>query len=338
MEGLRYIALNWSSKQCRMSKLRKVLPVRRSKKGPRPGVRGSGPMGATCGDQDQWVFVENLVLSEEDQREIVATVVQIATAVLFSTHVYSFGGKYYQQRDGGPIGLRGTCAIARLVMVLWDQRWGGTMRTLRVETELNCRYMDDGRSFLHPIKHGWRYSEGKLRFCKQWEWEDKDLSGTEVTRRVLAGTMGEVLPFLRFTTEVPEDFEGGWLPTLDTQIMVTEDNIVRYKYYQKPTTSQVTVQRRSAMAEVPKNQVLSNDFRRRLMNTEEGCSTMVLGTITDCHCCTILYSRVLIWRQVLPAEGWGPHRTTRDLCYCSSGDGTMGPEMGRYHEDPEGGD
>ena len=37
MEAVRYIALNWSENQCRGSKLRRVLPWRRSRSGTRPG-------------------------------------------------------------------------------------------------------------------------------------------------------------------------------------------------------------------------------------------------------------------------------------------------------------
>ena len=38
----------------------------------------------------------------------------------------------------------------------------------------------------------------------------------------------------------------------------------------KPTTSKVTVQERSAMEEVVKAKILSNDLTRRLFNTMEG--------------------------------------------------------------------
>jgi len=31
-------------------------------------------------------------------------------------HYYTFGGKTFHQTRGGPIGLRGTCAVARVAM------------------------------------------------------------------------------------------------------------------------------------------------------------------------------------------------------------------------------
>ena len=40
-----------------------------------------------------------------------------------STHVYTFGGKFYLQKDGGPIGLTSTACLAALVMKLLDMAW-----------------------------------------------------------------------------------------------------------------------------------------------------------------------------------------------------------------------
>ena len=39
--------------------------------------------------------------------------------------------------------------------------------------------------------------------------------------------------YLKFTGETGEDFEGGWLPTLDTNLKVTKENKVLFKMYEK---------------------------------------------------------------------------------------------------------
>ena len=115
MEAVRYIALNWTEAQCRTSKLRRVLPWRRKSHGSRPGVRGAGPKGPDIGDTDQWVF-PRVVLSDQDKLEILGAVLSIATTALFTHHFYSFGGATFKQLKGGPIGLRGTCAVPRLLI------------------------------------------------------------------------------------------------------------------------------------------------------------------------------------------------------------------------------
>ena len=67
------------------------------------------------------------------------------TETMFKTHVYTLRGEYYRQASGGPICLRSTCAVARLVMKVWDEWWLERMRTLRTGIEESSRYMDDGR-------------------------------------------------------------------------------------------------------------------------------------------------------------------------------------------------
>ena len=92
LECARYVALNWDEVTCRKSKLRRILPTRRSKQGTKPGVRGKGPMGKVRGDCEQWKFPP-VTLEEWEKKEMVATVVEIATITMFNQHYYDFAGK-----------------------------------------------------------------------------------------------------------------------------------------------------------------------------------------------------------------------------------------------------
>ena len=203
LEGTRLIVLNRSAKYCREHNLSRVLPVRRRRTGVRPGVTGKGPLGPDRGDQEQWCW-PRVKLSEEEKRMVVAEVVKIIAEVMFSNHLYTFGGKTYRQKKGGPIGLRGTCALARLVMCSWDRLWEDLMKKNRIRIEDYMRYMDDGRSFLHPLKSGWRWVEGGLRYRETWRTEDKSRTGQEITEDVLRSSMQDIYPSLTFTTEVGE--------------------------------------------------------------------------------------------------------------------------------------
>ena len=48
------------------------------------------------------------------------------------------------------------CAVARVVMQLFDKKWKLTLEDLGVKLCLMARYMDDVRVFLPPIRLGWR--------------------------------------------------------------------------------------------------------------------------------------------------------------------------------------
>ena len=266
MEAVRYIALNWPESKCRSSSLRKVLPWRRKNHGTRPGVRGVGPKGPLVGDTEQWVF-PRVILTPEMKLEIIGTVLSIAITALFHQHYYSFGGRMFRQTKGGPIGLRGTCALARMIMQIFDGKWEGRLRELCLKIWLYSRYMDDGRAAMPPIKPGWRWIGSSLKYCVKWEQEDQELSDIEITRRVILGTLNGVEEFLSFTIETEEDYPDRWLPTLDTKLRVDGSNQILYDFYEKPTSSNMTVQRRTAMGEDSKMQVLSNDLIRRLMNS-----------------------------------------------------------------------
>ena len=56
-------------------------------------------------------------LTDHEKRMIVATIVKM------NTQIYTWNGETFIQTAGGPIGLRSTCAVARVVMNEWDAKW-----------------------------------------------------------------------------------------------------------------------------------------------------------------------------------------------------------------------
>ena len=97
--------------------------------------------------------------------------VSLATRAMFRNHFYKFGGVMYHQSKGGPIGLRGTCAVARLVMQMFDDKWGKILDSLGLTRWLSFRYVDDSRTLLPPIKAGWRWEDGRLAYTRRWDWK-----------------------------------------------------------------------------------------------------------------------------------------------------------------------
>ena len=71
------------------------------------------------------------------------------------------------------------------------------------------------------------------------------------------------------------------MPTLDTSLRVNEKNIVEYRYYEKPTTTNTTIKLSSTMSENPKVQCLSNNLVRRLLNTQEQLPNNLRAEVED---------------------------------------------------------
>ena len=270
MEGCKYIAMNSTAQECRTLPLRRILPRRRHHNGTRPGVTGVDPRGPEAGNQDQWKFPPGVKLTEKEKRMIVATVMKIAVMVLFRTHVYEFGGKFFLQKKGGPIGLRSTCAIARIVMLWWDERFLALVAANNLTLEEQARYMDDIRVWLYSIRLGWRWTRDGLRFCRDWRKEEMagGMTGLQKTMEILKGMMNDICDWLILTMESVDDF-GGMLPTLDLNIWVRKDNIVLYIFYQKPMASNMVIQKRSAMPENMRVATLNQEVIRRMLNTSE---------------------------------------------------------------------
>ena len=78
--------------------------------------------GKKSKDGQNWIDSKREIMDSE-KRKIVAMVVEILVNLIMASHVYCFGGKFYLQADGGPIGLRSTACLAALIMKLWDLAW-----------------------------------------------------------------------------------------------------------------------------------------------------------------------------------------------------------------------
>ena len=269
-EGTRYIALELTEAEIAMSGLRRVLPVRRGTRGTKPAIYGPLAMSAGIDDDSQWRF-PRVELTELEKKRILATVMQIAVRAVFDTHVYQFAGKLYHQQRGGPIGLRATCAIAKVVMGDWDRRLHNVMTNNGLSIEEGARYVDDVRLWLHAIEMGWRWTEHKkLEFKEEWRAEEleQNITATQKTAAVLIDIMNSVSGMLTFTSETAEDFVSGTLPTLDTQLWM-EGRKVKYMFFEKPMANSRVLNRKTAMSENGMVASLSQEVVRRCKNTSE---------------------------------------------------------------------
>ena len=74
---------------------------------------------------------------------------------------------------------------------------------------------------------------------------------------------------MKFTVETADDFETGFLPTLDMQIRMLSNGEIIYKFYEKPMANQLCILESAAMAQEAKASILVQEVCRRLLNTSE---------------------------------------------------------------------
>ena len=154
--------------------------------------------------------------------EIAARCVEIAARTVFENFMYTFGGKIYLQKEGGPIGNRLTMACARVVMTDWGEEYLSILDRAKIETTLLKIYVDDVRQVSSLIEPGLRYNtkERVWAWSQEAEEEDRELKEKGESKdarmsRILQGAMNSINSDLVFTTELCEDFGDNRLPTLD---------------------------------------------------------------------------------------------------------------------------
>ena len=120
---------------------------------------------------------------------------------IIKTYIYHFrwdGGANLELK-GGPIWLRSTCCVARIIMLFWDHQFEKTLMENNICLTDGSRYMDDVRLVLEALREGWRWEDGGLYFSEEWKKEDEASgeSNTQRTSRILKDILNSILKFLK---------------------------------------------------------------------------------------------------------------------------------------------
>ena len=235
-------------------------------------MTGKEPLGKKANDEVRWVFPPRDP-TEAEKINLWAAALEIGIKRSFSTHTYQFGGKLFQQAEGGPIGMRLTGACARIVMGVWSRTVNEILKKENIENHLAAGYVDDVRYVTSTIGEGWRWQEKekKLVFDENWQEEDHQSAETVEARtsREILNIMNSVFTNIQFTKEIPEDFKSGRLPTLDFAMWLEGKGKIKYSFYEKEVNSKFCVMEKAAMAEMSKISTLAQDLIRRMVNTSD---------------------------------------------------------------------
>ena len=269
-EVVTYLALNLSDFEAKKSKISHLLPFRKSRRGQKPKITGLSAISAESAHDKHWQY-PRLVFTEQEQKVIFAKALEIGTYTLFQNHLYQFAGKFYKQTDGSPIGVKASMSASRVVMGRWDIELNKIMEENRLSVFFRFRYCDDLRIGMGSIREGWRWVEGRFKFRKCWEKEERErgISEEERTACEMKKVMDSIFSNLSFEMETPMMFENGRLPTLDFVCWVSNENKVLYSFYEKPMARKTLIQRKSALGENVKIASLTQNLIRRMKNTSE---------------------------------------------------------------------
>ena len=191
-ELARYVGLLSTPSEAVQYRVRHLLPSRRYKHGPVPGLSSADVRSRNIDSDSQWVFPE-ITPSKYEVRCLIALALAIGIRTSFGLAVYTFGGEIFHQVKGGPIGSRLTMVAARLLMIWWDSKVADKLSQAELDNWLKGGYVDDLRFVLGLLNPGWRWSrtQGKFEWSREaaerdvkmeTEPDETDLMETETIR------------------------------------------------------------------------------------------------------------------------------------------------------------
>ena len=268
-EVVTYLSMNLSDFEMQKSKIRHLLPRKKGKRGPKAKVTGESATAAVSSHDKHWVY-PRLTFTDSEKRILLGKALEVATYTLFTNHLYQFGGKYYRQTDGAPIGVRASMSASRVVMGIFDKRLKKIMKDNNLIVKTRLRYVDDLRLVMGLLREGWRWIGDRMVFRMCWQKEERtekvDLEMK--TAGEMKKIMDSIFSNLQFEMETPKMFENNRLPTLDFEMYTLREKIV-YSYYQKPVAKKTLILRKSALGENVKVSSLTQNMIRRMKNTSE---------------------------------------------------------------------
>ena len=266
MEGINlrclqvYLSSNLTEKQVIKEGLKDLVPGRARKGGKRPGPttdelgkKHVDPRLVDTKEQDSMWAATNPEedLSEPEKRLLLAKAIKIAIITVFKNHVYQFGGRKFQQTSGGPIGLRLTSLVARIVMDRWALSFLGKVDRAGMKVWAMIKYVDDvnivvdmldttvqwdGDNLVDSSRHTTRLSYNHKDSSNRSSRMDREIHTMNLVRQAA----NSIHCWLKFTADLPGDHETNMVPMLDMQVWVDrtqEVDVLSWIFYEKSTAS-----------------------------------------------------------------------------------------------------
>ena len=128
----------------------------------------------------------------QERRPMFALLLELMVMRVMKNHIYSFNGVNKLQQDGGPIGLKLSGAVAKVVMLSWSRRFVAAATTALAsfayfQLYLLLFYVDDTGIAVEELEPGCRFieEEGRVRVVQEEVENDRAVAGDLRTARVL---------------------------------------------------------------------------------------------------------------------------------------------------------
>ena len=249
-----------------------VTHTRVHRTGPRPGITTDETQNQSQDTVSKFYPPDN-VPSEYEIRKMFSVALEHLIKQAMGNHVYSFNGFLRKQSAGAAIGTTLAGALAALYMIRWSKDFKHKVEYATTEIEgftllMLKIYVDDANIISTPFPLGSRLdSDGEIRIHQDEIENDRNVPSDSRTAKLFGEIGNTVCDFLKLTTDCPSNHSSGFMPLLDIQVKV-EQNQVIYKFYSKPMASPFLMLANSAMPDQMKRNGIVQEALRRLRNTK----------------------------------------------------------------------
>ena len=206
--------------------------------------------------------------SELEKSKMVSKLLEIVTKEVMTKHFYAVGDIIRKQTDGGPIGLQLTGAIARVVMLWWDEKFLEVASTAGVGIDMYERFVDDSNLVSETIEAGWGFCKetGRLAFVEDKVAEDSSMEEDKRTSLVIKDIANSVHPMIQMEEDYQSNHADGKLPILDLNCSMNGEGLIKFEHFEKPTANKLVLSAQSALPMKQKRNIHINECVRRLRN------------------------------------------------------------------------
>ena len=267
-EAVLYVALTLDREEVEELGLKEVIPAWRKAggRGRHPGITTKEVRGPLQEEKDWskslfWPPTRNA--TEDEKRLILSICVQQGLLAAMDGHLFVWHREVRKQQEGLGIGSDLTRAVARLVMLDWDQKFCNLAAENKIKLYMYNRYVDDTANGARELAPGmrWGEEEGYMIFLPHMVEEDKEVASDIRTMREVVRMGNSIDPTIQLTGDCPSLNESGKMPLLDTQVWVA-GNKVMYEHYRKPMANDLLMMEMSAMPAGMKRTVLTQEVVR----------------------------------------------------------------------------
>ena len=144
-----FLASHYSELELKSQDIHHLVPARLHKGGRRPGpttleLSTKLEKDFSTHPESKWSATNPEVdLDDTQKRLLLSRVVKTAVKVIFANHIYQFAGVLFIQLVGGPIGLRLTSIVARIVMDRWSMTFQVKLDKTGWKIWSRMKYVDD---------------------------------------------------------------------------------------------------------------------------------------------------------------------------------------------------